>query len=264
METIHLSPERAAQLLEHNTHNRPVAQRHVDRIARQIADGHWRFNGDTIKVSDDGEVLDGQHRLWAVVETQTAIETIVVYGIAREAFATIDTVRKQRSGGDTLSLVGVDRYRNMISEALKWLLRYRGNFIEDFRAPIHKIENSDIEVAYAENKSISKAVEKAMKCRGLGSTSLIAFVYYIAANRNEELADRMMDTLVDPSSVNLNDPFFRLRSYFTGERLKQKDPLLTIALMIKALNAAAAGQKLTHLQWKQQGERREEFPKLKI
>lgn len=239
-------------------------QRHVDRIARQIADGHWRFNGDTIKVSDDGEVLDGQHRLWAVVETQKGIDTIVVYGIAREAFATIDTVRKQRSGGDTLSLLGVDRYRNMISEALKWLLRYRGGFIENFRAPIHKIENSDIEGAYEQNKTIGKAVERAMKCKGLGATALIAFVYYIVANRDEELADRMIDTLIDPSQVNLSDPFFRLRTFLTTDRHKQKEPLLTLALMIKAVNAAAAGQKVSILNWKQQGERREEFPKLKI
>lgn len=236
----------------------------MNRIARQIVDGHWKFNGDTIKVSDDGEVLDGQHRLWAIVETQTAVETIVVYGIKREAFATIDTVRKQRSGGDTLSLMGVDRYRSLISEALKWLLRYRGGFIEDFRAPIHRIENADIELAFSENKTIAKAVEKAMRTRGLGSTSIIAFMYYVAANRNEELADQMMDALLDPSTVALSHPFFRLRSYFTTDRHKQKDALLTIALMIKALNAAAAGQKLQHLQWKQQGERREEFPKLKI
>src|SRR5215471_7565954 len=97
LDTIILSPERAAELLEHNSYNRPLSQPHVERIARQIRDGKWKFNGDTIKISTNGDVLDGQHRLWAVLEAKKAIETVIVYGIERDAFATIDTIRKHRS-----------------------------------------------------------------------------------------------------------------------------------------------------------------------
>ena len=50
----------------------------------------------------DGAILDGQHRLWAVIESKTPVETIIIRGIAREAFATIDTVRAPRSGGDII------------------------------------------------------------------------------------------------------------------------------------------------------------------
>ncbi len=34
--------------------------------ARQIMLGCWKFNGDVIKISADGDVLDGQHRLSVV------------------------------------------------------------------------------------------------------------------------------------------------------------------------------------------------------
>lgn len=62
-----VTPEMAAKLLEHNKWNRPLNDLHVHRIKNQILKGKWQFNGDTIKVSADGDVLDGQHRLWAVI-----------------------------------------------------------------------------------------------------------------------------------------------------------------------------------------------------
>ena len=261
---VHLTPEMATELLEQNTLNRPLNQQHVSRISRQITDGKWRFNGDTIKVAKTGDVLDGQHRLWAVIDAQKSVDTVLVRGIEREAFATIDTIRKPRSGADTLALCGATRYRNIASEALKWLLRWQRGFLEDYRAPQNRIENSDVEEAYTNNPQIIRAVERATKLRGLGNPSIIAFLYYILSNRNEVLAERMMVTLEDPSGVGISDPFFRLRTYFTSDHHKRKEPLVTIALAIKAANAAATGQKVQVLNWKNQGQRVEAFPKLNV
>lgn len=262
--TLLLSPEKAVELLEHNTQNRPLSGQHVQRIARQILDDKWRFNGDTIKVSKTGDVLDGQHRLWAVVEAKKPIETIIVYGIEREAFATIDTVRKMRSGGDTLALSGATRYRNITAGALQWLLRWQRGTLEDYRAPQNKIENSDVETAYESNPQMIRAVERAVKLRSLTNPSIMAFVYYVLTNWNEELAERMMMTLDDPANVGVNDPFFRLRAFFTADHHKKKEPLTTIALCFKAANAAARGQKIQVLNWRNQGTRAEGFPKLEV
>ncbi len=95
---ITLTPEMAMSLLEANQNNRPLNHQHVDRIANQITKGKWKFNGDTIKLATNRDVLDGQHRLWAVVEAKQPIETAIIYDIEPEAFATIDTLRKPRSG----------------------------------------------------------------------------------------------------------------------------------------------------------------------
>src|SRR5216683_3522813 len=117
---VTITPEMAMNLLEHNTLNRPLNDQHVQRISRQIIDGKWRFNGDTIKIADTNDVLDGQHRLWAVIEAKKPIETIIVYGIARDAFATIDTLRKPRSFADVVALNGTARHRNYVASALTW------------------------------------------------------------------------------------------------------------------------------------------------
>ena len=60
---VKIGPEDAMQMLEMNGTNRPLNDQHVKRIARQIADGKWKFNGDTIKLSVSNDILDGQHRL---------------------------------------------------------------------------------------------------------------------------------------------------------------------------------------------------------
>ncbi len=264
METITLTPELATELLEHNKINRPLNDQHVHRISGQIASGKWKFNGDTIKVSDDEDVLDGQHRLWAVIEAKASVETIIVYGIKPDAFSTIDTLRKPRSGSDVIALSGTTRHRNIIASALAWLIRWQRGILPDYKAPLNRIENSDIEDAFNAHPGIVRAIDRAMTVRGIGNPSLIGFVYYILSNRNSELAERMIEILREPGRASVEDPFFRLRSYFTAEHHKRKEAVMTIALMFKAVNAAHRGKKIEVLSWKCQGKSPEVFPELDV
>lgn len=263
-EIVVVTPQMATQLLEHNQLNRPLRDNHVQRIARQIIEGKWKFNGDTIKIADTGDVLDGQHRLWAVIESKRTIETVLVRGVERDAFATIDTIRAPRSGGDTLALNGAERYRNIMASALGWLIRWNRGVLETYREPTNRIENSEIEAYFAENPRIISAVERAAKLRKVANPAIMGFVFYAAFNRNNPLADRMMDTLEDPTGVAISDPFFRLRSYFLADHHKVKDPIVSIAVCFKSLNAAYRAQKMQSLTWRNQGKSPEAFPKLEI
>lgn len=261
---ITLTPEMAVQFLERNQNNRPLSDLHGMRLARQIKEGKWRFNGDTIKISEDGDVLDGQHRLWACIEANMPIQTVVVNGIKRDAFSTIDTLRKMRSGADTIALNGTSRYRNVIASALSWLLRWQRGCIVEYRAPENKIENSDIEEAFRAHPEITRAVERAMVLRRLCNVSIMAFFYYALSNRNQPLSERMLETLENPAKVALSDPFFRLRNYFTADHHEKKDSVTTIALAIKAANAAHVDKKLSSLIWRSHGKAAEPFPTLDV
>ncbi len=259
-----VTPEMALSLLDHNKVNRPLSDLHVRRIARQITASRWKFNGDTIKISDTGNVLDGQHRLWAIAESGIAVETIVIYGVPEDAFSTIDTTRKMRTGGDVVALSGQLRYRAAISTALTWLLRWQRGILEDYRAPQNRIENYDIEDAWAAHPEMVRAVEQATKIRGVVTPSLMGFIYYITASKNSDLADRMMNTLENPAAVAASDPFFTLRTYLMGVRGTRKDAVSVIAICFKAINAAHQGKRPSVLRWKSQGKSAEAFPKLEI
>jgi hypothetical protein len=260
---VTITPEEATHLLESNGCNRPLNEAHVKRIAKQIEDGKWRFNGDTIKISSTNDILDGQHRLWAIIMSETAVETIVVRGIEPDAFSTIDTLRKPRSGSDVLALVGVTNHRSTISVGLQWLIRWQRKVLEEYRAPANRIENSDIEQAFKDNPGMARAAERANKLRAISNPGLLAFFYFILSNRNPDLAERLMHTLENPSGVGVDDPFFRLRVYFLNQS-NRKDALISIALMIKAANAAHKGREVKVLNWRSQGSVPEPFPMLDV
>lgn len=104
VETI--TPERAADLLKANTHNRQVRVKMVRLYADEMRRGAWRLNGESIKIAKTGVLLDGQHRLEAVVRSGVTIQSLVTRGLDADTFTTIDTGRK-RTPGDTLGISGV-------------------------------------------------------------------------------------------------------------------------------------------------------------
>jgi hypothetical protein len=265
LEVITLTPDMAYAMLEKNKHNRPLDSANVARLERAIKNDRWKFNGDTIKISEEGDVLDGQHRLWAVINTGKSVRTAIVYGVKRDAFATIDTARKLRTGSDVISINGVTRHRKVIASALTWLIRWQAkDGIPNYRAPENRVENADIEDALRAHPEMGKAAERAIALRRLCNVSVMAFLYYVLANRNQEIADRMMDTLEDPSGIAVSDPFFRLRNYFTANHHHTKDAVMTIALAIKAANAAHENKKLQALSWRSHGKNAERFPDLEV
>ena len=265
LERTELTPSLATQLLELNTLNRPLNDQHVIRIARQIVERKWKYNGDTIKISENHEVLDGQHRLWAIIEAGIAVDTIIVYGIQRDAFATIDTIRKPRSGGDTLALNGVKTYRQVCAGALSWLLRYQKGCIETYRQPEYRIENSDIEAAWQAHPMMARAVEQTMKARRVANPAITGFAYYVMHNQCEAIADQFIRILIDPTATPIKHPFFHLRGYFTAQRDRgPKDPVMSIALIFKAANAVKQKKDMHILAWRNQGARPEPFPKLEL
>lgn len=95
----------AKQLLEQNPRNRRVNRTIVARYAADMKAGLWVNNGQGIVISPEGELLDGQHRMHAIVEAQTSVAMMVVRGVPRDVFATLDS-GKPRSAGDVLSIEG--------------------------------------------------------------------------------------------------------------------------------------------------------------
>jgi hypothetical protein len=93
VETI--TPERAEDYLAYNRGNRNIVQSHVAAMARDITNGQWMFNAQPICFSRSGRLLNGQHRLSAVLEAGQPIEVVVMRGLPEEAFETYDKQAKK-------------------------------------------------------------------------------------------------------------------------------------------------------------------------
>lgn len=64
-----VTPEMAKQWLQKNSFNRPLKPKLVDNYVRQIESGNWHRTHQGIAFDEEGTVLDGQHRLHAIVKT---------------------------------------------------------------------------------------------------------------------------------------------------------------------------------------------------
>jgi hypothetical protein len=103
---IVVTPEKALEWLENDKdvhHNRPLKQHKVNQYAKDMKEGRWLENHQGIAFGADGEILDGQHRLWAVAEAKIPIPFLVTFNMSQEAQRTVDDHIK-RSVVDVLTV----------------------------------------------------------------------------------------------------------------------------------------------------------------
>ena len=100
-----LTPSMAARWLEGNTHNRSISQGHVERLAREMKAGRWRLTHQGIAFSVGGRLLDGQHRLWAVVMSDVSVPVRVFFNEPADVVEDIDG-GLARSAADRMMLSG--------------------------------------------------------------------------------------------------------------------------------------------------------------
>lgn len=112
METkvVTVTPELAREWLEKNMErNRPVMKGTVHGYARLMKAGGWNLTHQGIAFDEDGKLMDGQHRLHAVVEANVPVQMNVTYNVRHtpgEAF-TIDMGRKRTYANITM-MSGID------------------------------------------------------------------------------------------------------------------------------------------------------------
>lgn len=78
-----VTPEMAALWLERNTNNRRVTRQRVMEYARAMLDGNWRLTHQGIAFDQDGVLIDGQHRLEAVIVAGIPVPMNVTRGVER-------------------------------------------------------------------------------------------------------------------------------------------------------------------------------------
>ncbi|MBT1162858.1 hypothetical protein [Bifidobacterium sp. SO1] len=100
-----ITPQMARQMLGHNENNRNVSKQRVNQLATEMKRGAWRVNGDSIRFSVPGRLLDGQHRLLACIQANVPFQTFVVRGLPDKVQETMDT-GKPRTMGNIMQIRG--------------------------------------------------------------------------------------------------------------------------------------------------------------
>ena len=82
-----LSPDQAQHILDFfNNDNRKLSKAQVNAIAKSINKDGWMFDGQSITFNVEGNLTEGQHRLNAIVNTQTVAKVSISLGVITSAF----------------------------------------------------------------------------------------------------------------------------------------------------------------------------------
>lgn len=102
-----ITPAKASLYLEKNSNNRRVRKEKVQKYARDMKSGRWKVTNQAVALNCDGTLLDGQHRLLAIIEAGVPVRMNVTRGMERDAMMGVD-VGATRSVSDLANVSGVD------------------------------------------------------------------------------------------------------------------------------------------------------------
>lgn len=228
-----VTPATAGSWLKNNVHNRKPSQSVIEEYARAMQEGRWRPNGETIKISSLGRLMDGQHRLMACVKADCAFKTYVVMGVDDDTFDTVD-IGKKRTAGDIL---GIDKCKNAVAvaAAIRWITLFRSNF---FTMANIKMPADEVRLFLAAEPGVEHSVAASLSATKVLAPGLCGSLHYLFAAKDREAADLFFTDLATGSNLVPGDPVLVLREKLMRDRMsKSKLPSSEIAsICIRAWN----------------------------
>ena len=271
-----ITPAKAAKWLDatldkiEEFRNRPISQSVVDGYAQDIIDGNWDTNGETIKLDDVGLVVDGQHRLWAIISADKAVKILVVRGVDRDSFKTIDRGRK-RTVGNILSIAG-ESQTGLLASALNHLHRYLRN--ELVRGGGRNALSSPEALKLLErHPDIRDSLKAHAWAKPILPGSISVICHYVFSQEKPRMADDFFQRLGEGTELKKTDPVYVLREKLllrkSGQNRHRLDTLDMLALCFKAWKLRVSSKEISNrgrLFWRRVGSEArdaEDFPYLR-
>lgn len=205
VEISEITPQVARALLGRNHSNRPVNPHHVSRMAADMQRGKWHFNGDAIRISDGGTLMDGQHRLMACINSNVPFTTVLVSGLSDEVARTIDGGRK-RTISDKFTMSGVKNAKAMAT-AIRIIGRVAAN------SKSYQPTDQEFFELLSLHPGLSESVSR-FKNMPFRLSAIVAAFHYIAAQTSgRKLADDFGETIRTGIPTRGNDPAHTFREW---------------------------------------------------
>lgn len=260
-----IGPPEAEEIMRGNVNN----FRNINRMKRSQYDtdmkaGNWHLNGETIKIAEDGTVLDGQHRLAAVISSGCIINVLVVRGITSDA-SMIDR-GQPRSVAQWLRHQGVKNSNN-IAAISRLIVCYRLG-IWHREGLVHE-ELTDLAVIRFVNENqerLQKCNAFAARTQGVITTSVVSALFFVATEGREtpedsELAVWFRDRLATGTDMTSTDPVYHLRARMQAQTERSRlSPHYKRAYLTHAWNKTVCGETLLKMPLSLTGPNKQAFP----
>lgn len=216
-EMVTVTPGLAAELLKRNPDNRNIRPVKAGQFAADMRAGRWAFNGEPIIISRDGLINDGQHRLTAIIEANTSVPMLFVFGVEREARLTVDQ-GAARTAGDYLGMQGVENANccSVIAKLVIAIEREGGKRL--YRES--DVTNAEIRHRVNTDPMVSKAAHYAATVyrytKAFAPTGVVGTAFYLLSEVNPAQAREFMDRVCIGEGIRRNDPAYAVRDALLG------------------------------------------------
>ncbi len=226
---VTLGNEQIDALLDINTNNIPPVKTKIRVYSELMKKGKWLYNGDSIRVSSNGILLDGQNRLMAAKNAGIELICDLVVGLDDSVFNTIDQgrVRKRghllaRSLGNTTSTSEA----NMISTAVAKIISHDLGYSQSSESGKSSkfIVTPDTVYDYIENNpdilDQVQYVKKQFGSRTLLPPATILYIYHIGCRFDVSYTEMYLDKMINALNLNNGETLHHFQQILI--RLKSK------------------------------------------
>ncbi len=243
---VFITPETAARWLGVNTHNRNIREADVRNYARDMANGGWQMTGEAIKFAADGTLLDGQHRLLAIIRSECTVAMYVMRGIPTASQRVMDTGRK-RTASDALS-IGKEASPSQLASMIKLALGVESGIAD----PGHyQATHSEIEDYLCAHPDLREAVSLSHVCarRTDCPPSVVAYTYWRMARLSPGDAAEFWTAAAEKVGLRPKDPVLALTNRLAEARRNRESlsKRILLSLVFRAWNARREGKTMTFI-----------------
>lgn len=269
MEVLDITPEYAIELLSKNTNNRTVRQTLVNQLSDAMLSGTFRFTGEPIRIDYHGKVFDGQHRLYAIVESEVTQRMPVWFNLEPEVVHVTDTGRV-RTLNDALHMRGernLAATAALINTLLLWDTRgLRGQYLFHPGGETIKPQIPEQLAFYAEHKdeihAAFNATNKIPRVLRI-QPRVLGLAHILFSRISPEDATAFFDQFATGLELTSKSPIYALRRRLTDlseDANRNPTPEFLLALFFKAWNFWRDGTEISYLKYVPGGANKEPFP----
>lgn len=254
-----LTPQKAKEILTKHPVNRRAAEAVIERYGRDMKAGKWKLNGQTVKISSAGNLIDGQHRLKACITSGCSFPTLIVHGIDEAAFDTFDLGSKK--GYHTILSERGEIQSTTLAAAVKWVWLYRNDSLRSRHIQPTLAELDSVLEAYPE---IRNGLSNINKLRDFMPPSTGVFLQFACAEKSASDSKRFFSDIGEGLGLAREDAAYVLRQKLIKEKRKARrvsaSDIERIVWIIKAWNAFREKNTIKTLAWRTEGASKEPIP----
>jgi hypothetical protein len=252
-----VTPKKAAEYLELNTANRPLSQRTVREFAAAMRRGEWRVTHQGIAFDATGALVDGQHRLAAIVEADLPVEITVFTEVPEGAFDVLDT-GKRRNAADVLAIEG-EKSAVTLAAMVRTVWLYENRPELNWSGGDAGVSNHQIVATLEAHPTLRDFVgvgEQIAAATGMIKSAAGAASYLVTKASGRRDLSPWFDGIVEGTGLAKGDPRLLFRRVLfahtrkqAGQVMRRRETREHVTLYLKAFNAWATDTPLTQLKY---------------